>query len=736
VNAGQLHLLMMAVRRRALLVASCSAVVLILAIVYCVVAPRTYESTASLLVQYNLEGLNKNSKDLPTGQFDDLSTQTRLITSPVVLNRALASLQPEQLGPALAPLSPDERRKVLESTLQVSSSRGTRLIQLAYRAPIPETTTAIVSAVTDSYLQFIRETHRTNSHEVLEVLTRQKNELEERLLESENELLKLRQESGLLLSEKVQTNISEKRIAALEDELLKAQANTIRATNAYRQARNLGQNPTNQDMLTLRLTGNFGQQVVSERMGVRTDSLRFWESNAETNLIQDEVDLQRLATIYGADHPRYKALKARIEMSRAYLRQPDAAREEVLNKRGEQVGDLVRKMAEQELHEAQTIEHELCQKIEHEKAEAAQYIARHLPLQTQEGKTERLKAFYDVILKRIKELDVGENLAQITVTVVGPPTLSNRPVSPKISLVLLLGLLAGPMIGIGLSVILDRLDNKFRSPEDIQQTLGLPLVGNVPMFSAALTCSPSLLMAKDPRSSEAEALRTIRTWLFYRKEVRAFVVSSPLQGDGKSTVISNLASALAQTGKRTLLIDCDLRRPRIQSLWNLPPSRGLSYLLQMGQCLPEAIAAEIRSCEVQHLDLLPCGPIPAAPAELLEKPELLDILQWARTTYEYVLIDSPPLIPVADGVTLARLVDGLILVVRVQNDSRMMAHRAKSSVVMAGGTVLGVVANGIDPLTSYGYYHNDRYGYGKYAKESENKDTDPKSPGDDIAAAA
>jgi Mrp family chromosome partitioning ATPase len=136
-------------------------------------------------------------------------------------------------------------------------------------------------------------------------------------------------------------------------------------------------------------------------------------------------------------------------------------------------------------------------------------------------------------------------------------------------------------------------------------------------------------------------------------------------------------------------------------------------------CAAEDVAAEVQPTSVPNLDLLPSGPIPASPSELLEKPGLLNLLQWARTQYEYVLIDSPPLIPVADGRTLARLVDGLILVVRVQNDSRELAYRAKNHVVEAGGTVLGVVANGSDHMARYGYYQEGKYGYGEAPQGEE-----------------
>jgi capsular exopolysaccharide synthesis family protein len=487
------------------------------------------------------------------------------------------------------------------------------------------------------------------------------------------------------------------------------------------------------DLLTLRLAGNLGQQLVSEKMGARSDYLRYWENLTEGSVIKDMVDLQRISEIYGPNHPRYKSLKARVEMQQAYLKNPESWREDTAAKRDKQVMEFVKTMTHQDLVEAQAIEQELIQRIEKVKAEAAKNNAKHVRLQMAESKQERLKSFYDVLLKRMKELDVGENLSQINVTMIGQPTLLKSPVAPKIPLIMLLGLGGGLACGVGLAMLLDRLDNKFRGPEDIQQLLKIPVIGNVPTMRPELECVPAMLMAQASSAVEAEAFRSIRTWLFFARDVHVFSVTSPLQSDGKSMVICNIATALAQTGKRTLLIDCDLRRPRQQSVWSLTPSRGMSYLLQKGQCSQEAIAAEVRPSPVQNLDILPAGAIPAHPAELLEKPDLVDILQWAKTTYEYVLLDAPPLIPVADPGTIARLVDGMILVVHVKNNGRGHAYQAKDKIIAAGGTLLGVIANGISRGTAYGYsYSGDGYSYDGYGhKDGEeaalggNKETPP-----------
>lgn len=707
----QLRLLLIVIRRRYLLVCACAGLALTVAIVYCAVATRIYEASGSLLVEYNRETFAKSSADLgQSRQFDDVSTQTKVLQSPVLIDRALASLQPFQMDPLMANLPAEEQRKMVERNLQVSTPRQTRIINLAYRSPTPAAATALVQALTDAYLKFANETHRTNAREVLEVMTKQKVELEKQLIDADQQVLTMRQEVGVIQSENVRTSMQQKRMQAMESELLKAQVNAMRAASAYRQFANADGSAGSIDSFLSRITGNLGQVLMSDSLGIRSESMKYWESQAQEHLIKDQVDLLRLAETYGPEHPKIKSLKTRIEMQKSFLKNPEAGREGKLEKRTEQVTELVKKMTYQDLMEAQAIEQNLLQKIEHEKAEAAKMNDKHLRLQMMESKQERLKSFYDVVLKRMKELDIGENLSQINVTVVGQPTLLKNPVSPRITMILFLALSAGPLMGIGLVILLDRLDNKFYGPEDIQHLLEVPIIGNVPTFKTDLPCVPAMLMSQAPDIPAAETFRSIRTWLFFAKEVQMFSVSSPLQGDGKSTVIANLATAVAQTGKRTLLVDCDLRRPRQHTQWTLTPSRGISYLLQKSLSSPEAIAAEIRSSGVGLLDILPVGSIPAHPAELLEKAELLEILQWAKTSYDYVLIDAPPLLPVADTGTIARLVDGMILVVNVRTNGRGAAYQAKDRIVSSGGTLLGVIANEISSKSRYGY--GDGYGYG------------------------
>ena len=190
----------------------------------------------------------------------------------------------------------------------------------------------------------------------------------------------------------------------------------------------------------------------------------------------------------------------------------------ITDKRSARSYGVAQNKVHQEFLEAKAIEKKLQDKIEEENATASKQNAKYVQLRTLESKLDRLKAFYDIVLKCMKELDIGEHVSQVNVTVVGPPTVPKKPVSPRVSLIIVLGLLAGSGMGVGLALLFDRLDNKFVNPEEIQHLLDVPIIGNVAKFPSDLACPPVMLMAQASDCVEAEAFRSIRTWLFFAKD--------------------------------------------------------------------------------------------------------------------------------------------------------------------------------------------------------------------------
>ncbi len=225
---------------------------------------------------------------------------------------------------------------------------------------------------------------------------------------------------------------------------------------------------------------------------------------------------------------------------------------------------------------------------------------------------------------------------------------------------------------------------------------------------------------------ESEAFRTLRTALALSPhETDQIVISSSEPGDGKTTVLVNLAISSTQAGKKTLLIDADLRRPGLTKMLGMQGASGLSDLLRSEGDIGEMTAQFVSSTEINGLDVLPSGPRRPSPAELLSGPRFGDLLAWADSVYDQVLIDSPPVLAASDAQMIGRLVDGLILVVNPTKNRRRAVVRAAESFTSVGIKIVGVVANRIDSdkNSDYGYGYGYSYGYGDIDLNSQSLGT-------------
>jgi capsular exopolysaccharide synthesis family protein len=264
----------------------------------------------------------------------------------------------------------------------------------------------------------------------------------------------------------------------------------------------------------------------------------------------------------------------------------------------------------------------------------------------------------------------------------------------------------------------------------------LPIVGHIPLITpdrqmaetartGAGRMDPVVLYAFErSRSKEAEAVRAIRTALYFSTKGeghKVIQVTSPTMGDGKSTLTANLAVSIAQSGKRVVVIDADFRRPRQHQLFGLSPAVGLASVISDGVELADAVHATI----VPGLDVLPCGPVPPNPAELLTLARFEELLGHIRERYDYVLIDTPPLLAVTDPCVVAPRVDGVLLTLRLGKHVRPLAERARDLLGTLGVRIFGVVVNALDVRSQggYGYDHYGyAYGYGRYAYDADGGD--------------
>ncbi len=314
--------------------------------------------------------------------------------------------------------------------------------------------------------------------------------------------------------------------------------------------------------------------------------------------------------------------------------------------------------------------------------------------------------------------------AQVVATAVTAAKISPRPVKYGI-----LGLLAGLLLAGLVAWLLEALDTRVRSSTEIGEALGIPLLGRLlppPRLSAI---EPKLATLARPRSTDSEAFRILRMNLAFAsldKDIRTFMVTSAVEREGKSTTIANLAVILARAGSHVVLVDLDLRRPAVESLFELPRGPGLTNVALGRITLDEALEPieldardpdgdldERKTALNGRLEVLRAGSIPPDPGEFVASPSVAEILTRVRERADYVLVDAPPTLPVGDALALSRLVDGIIVVTRLRVLRRHMLQSLASRLQNSPAALLGFIVTGDvrDEASEYGYGYG--YGYGK-----------------------
>lgn len=289
-----------------------------------------------------------------------------------------------------------------------------------------------------------------------------------------------------------------------------------------------------------------------------------------------------------------------------------------------------------------------------------------------------------------------------------------KPIRPKKLASLLMGIIGGFAAGIGLAFVIEILDQSVRTQEDVENKLGLPFLGQIPLASGQKGVVYEALLSKD-LSLTSEAVRNLRTMVDFAglpHNIKTILVTSTVQDEGKSYVASNLTVAFSQLGEKVLLITGDMRRPAIHKNFKVSSERGLSDFLAKGQRVEE-LADLVQKSDVPGVDILPCGPRPPNPSELLNTPRLGALVAWAKTNYDRVIVDCTPMYPIHDTLLWGRHVGAAIFVVRYGRTRAPLVTKACQRLREGGVKILGAVVNAAKPggltYAAYGYYYQQYY---------------------------
>ncbi len=655
-----------------------------------------YEATVTLDVDRQAPAglLGQDSQRAASADSDQfLSTQMKLIQSDSVLRpvaRKYNLLEKENQKSDQPGMSAErlEDAPVLLRNLKVNRPVNTFLLLISYRSTDPVLASDVANGIATSYLQHNYDVRFKATSGLANFMDRQLEELKAKMEASSQRLLQFERELNVINPEE-KTNILSARLLQLNTEYTSAQGDRVRKEAAY--------NSVKSGTLESVQVSTQGESL--KKLGERLNE-------ADEKFAEAKVH-------YGVNHPEYKKAEAKVEEVRQELergKKNSAQRVEV------------------EYREAVSREQMLQRSVAEAKTEYDHVNARSGEYQAIKREADADKKLYEELTRKIKEAGINAGFQNSMIRIADPARPPLNPVSPNINLNVLLAFLISTLMASGAALVSDAMNKTVRDPEQIWKVFNTPVIGALPKVKAwkrglALSSgegSRELARVTSGRDDGAlvysEALRSLRNAILLsgiERNARSILVTSALPREGKSTVAANLAASHAEQGRRTLLIDADLRRPTIHRVFNLPGKEGLAGVLLAQTPWRDALW---KYDGLTNLDILPAGVMTNRALDLIGEG-LQEILLEAATSYDFIVLDAPPLLPFAEPLEMATMVDGVVVVARAGVTERKQIASVLHALAQVRANVLGVVLNEVrtNMSDSYGYMSH----YGKYYRAAK-----------------
>jgi len=573
----------------------------------------------------------------------------------------------------------------------------TEILEISSTRPDPFEAALIANAVAESFIRERLDRRLGAVQDAIVWLQKQLKNEQVDLDKSRIELYEFMNKYGILsIDEKRGTKLDEE-LKLMGEKVRAAKENTATLHLRYEQVAQLATSPNLIDTIPEAMTN----KVLADLRGQE---------------IQLEQEAIKLSATYGSNHPRIMALERQVKNLRSAKSQEI---QKIINSLKVQYETA--RLQEQSIIQARD-------GIQGELEDLQKRTVRYFTLKREVESNEKV---YDVVLNRLKETSLTEEFAKSpNASIINHAMTPRAPSSPNVQRHLTMGVALAILLSIGLAVLLEFLDKTITRPDQIEQQLGLTFLGAVPSFNSDTKSKTngaggSLIALTNPKSSAAEAYRALRTSVLLSSadvQPQVLLVTSPGKSEGKSLSASNLAIVMAQAGNRVLLIDCDLRKPKLHKMFDLERDRGLSTMLVGRKLEREGF---LQKTAEPNLELITCGPIPPNPSELLGSKRMHTFLDSLRQDYDRIILDSPPILAATDAAVLTPFVDGTILIVRSGDTTRQMAQRAIKLLMSVNTRITGVVLNEI-MIGRDSYYYYDYY-YCHYGKYYGDEDSEEKS---------
>ena len=688
----------------------------LLGALYFSTATRYYNAKAGMMVIHS--GVDEQGSDInsnPAALRGQMNVYKRVICSPQVLNNALSKLSPSDrvdLGEA----GKEFWGMILQKKVNVSIAQDTNILDISYESKDPQVAVNVVNAITDAFLDFVDETRKGTAAEISRVLTKERLELVKNLEAKQKELIAAQRhyKDFGVNSKGEPLNPVIRRAYYYSDQFDEARARRIKLQASLASIQIAIQNGEDLQQHLVTLSDTVGKEMMLEAFGLSQRD-RYTRAELERSLVTARSELNSMQGLYGPAHPKMVQQLQKIREIENYLNNlQNLSFQNVRKMQDSHLRPMLLQMVKQKLAETLREEETLRQLADTSRTEAISLSGELTALEMLKRDIDRMNDTNDALLKQISSINLQKGGQEVHAKVIEPPLVNKHPVSPQLRKVVAISIIAGLLLGLLVVYVLDELDDRFRNIEDMERQLRFPVMAIIRRLLVDKGVGPDAIQVHvAPNVVESEAFRTLRTSLVLQgQNLQRLIVTSPEPGDGKTTISSNLSTCFAQAGKRVLVLDADMRRPGLTRMMGMQGQEGMSDLLRETIPIKEIAEQVILNSGIENLDIIPSGPRPTNPSELLSNHRMSELLDWASAHYDMVVIDSPPILAASDCAILGTLVDGIALVVRPDKSRRKTIQRAVSFLTSLKLPLLGVILNNVTAGEKSGGYSGYGYGYG------------------------
>jgi succinoglycan biosynthesis transport protein ExoP len=710
-------------RKRRWAVVATVVIIFALSVIFTLKTTRLYQATSKVAIfpeTPNVLGFKDQENGSVDYQYDvALETQAAILRSDALAMKVIETMHLDQNPTFAGATSAQAEDSIRVSSMQPDPTRAagllgafrgglnvqlipnSRLVHISYTHPDPRLATEIANALVRT---FVEENFRTKYESVTQTsvwLSTELADLQMKVQTSEEKLVRYQKDHSILGVDEKQ-NIVTAKLDELNKELTTAQTDRIQKESNYNLAK----------------AGDPAAFTKTSREGTSSMLERLREKEAELSTQHAQATTQ-----FGPGYPKVAELNNQLKQLRTEI-----AAEQT----------RIQNDIHNEYLAAVQRENLLTAAFEQQKREANQLNESAIEYSILKRDAESNRQLYQDLLQRLKEAGVSAGLRSSNIRVVDVARTPTYPIKPNVPRNLLLGLLLGVACGVGLVFVLESLDTSIRNMEEVSAISTLPALGTIPLqlsknghsrkrlktvsTDIEKSESPALVTYVRPKSEAAEAYRALRTSILlsaFGAPPKVILITSALPQEGKTTISANSALVLAQRGGRVLLIDADLRRPGIDKLFGFRSRGGLSSVISGVDKIDDVI---VQFTKVPNLWIMPAGPIPPQPAELLGSSVMKDHITRWRNEFDHIIIDTPPCLSVTDAVVLSPEADRVILVARSGKTTKAALRRACDLLLQVNARIMGIVLNALDLRSGDAYYYTYGNLYARYYDEASRQD--------------